>query len=161
LLVFPASPAKSKRAGRNSQKAPSRERSAEDRLDPGTEGSIGVADPRNLGVHVERHVELTAAGRAQDDPRLAREERGATIVRVAGHGRGLAALGEDAVEEGPQVGVEAVVPRDELVELAAGRDVLIFETGRAPGRERPDERAHELLLQRGDGVARAGKKARE
>src|SRR3954449_7078806 len=91
--------AKSKPRPRKSQKAATRERRAEDGLDAVAEDRVRVADPGDRGMHVERHVELAAAGRAQDHACLTREERGANVVGVARHGRRLTALGEDAIEE--------------------------------------------------------------
>jgi 23S rRNA (uracil1939-C5)-methyltransferase len=133
----------------------------EQRLDALGERRVRIADPGDGRLDVERRVERPAVGARHADARFLGDQHRAHVVGVTAKARRLSALGEDPVEERPEIGIEPVVPHAELVELAAGADVLILEAGGAAGRERAEQRAHELFVERGDGVARAGKKARQ
>src|SRR3954463_16232395 len=54
---------------------------------------------------------------------------------------------------------EAVVPGHQLVELAAGRQVLILEARRAVWRRGSEHVGDDLVVDRGEDVAHAGKEA--
>src|SRR6184192_2124073 len=80
--------------------------------------------PRYAGGHVHRCVERASAAIGDDDARLLGDQQRGAIVRVTAESFRLTLKG---VEERAQVGIEAVVPDDQLVELSAGRDVLVVE----------------------------------
>src|SRR5215208_6778204 len=85
---------------------------------------VGKAHPTHVGRHVERRGQWTAVFDGDRYAQLARDEFGAEVVRVAAQ-RGTAWA--VPLEERPQVGDEAIVPRHELVQLPASGDVLVFE----------------------------------
>ena len=66
-----------------------------------------------------------------------------------------------ALEQRPQVGDEAIVTRHQLVQLAAGRDVLILERLRLARLRRPEHRRHHFVVDRGKLGATPGKEARD
>ena len=63
------------------------------------------------------------------------------------------------VQQRADVGDEAVVSRHQLVQLAAGREVLILEARRLARHRRAEHLGHDLVVDRGEHVARAGKEA--
>src|SRR3954466_2140434 len=70
------------------------------------------------------------------------------------------ALRRHGSEEWPQVGHEAIVARGELVELAAGGDVLVLEAVRLPRRRRPERAGDDLGVDRGERVPGTRKETR-
>ena len=62
-------------------------------------------------------------------------------------------------EQRTKVGDEAIVSGEQLVELTAGRGVLILEAVRLSGGCRAERAVHDRLVDRGELVARAGKEA--
>ena len=74
---------------------------------------------------------------------------------MAAQARGQTAGGADGLDQGPQVGDQAVVPGDQLVQLTAGRRVLVLEA-RGPSRSRLHQRLHDLVVDGGQRVASSG-----
>ena len=96
----------------------------DDGLDLLAQGVVGVADPGEGGGYVEGAVEGVAVFVGEDDAGFVGDEEGCAVVGVAAEAWGFVV---DAVEEGAEVGVEAVVADEEFVELSAGGDVLVVE----------------------------------
>ena len=144
-----------------SEETPTPERGHEQRPDARRERLVRVADPGDRRLDVERGVDGPAVGRRHAYARFLGDERRAHVVGMAGEARRLSPLGEDSIEERAEIGVETVVPGDELVQLPARADVLILEAGGTTGRQRTEQRAHELLVERRDGVASAREEARQ
>src|SRR6185503_13195166 len=114
----------------------------ESRLDERTQPFVRIADPGDRCDEREGRVERTTIRRRQHDARFGRDERGRDIVRVTVEAGCFTASSEDGFEEGSEIRVEAIVPRDELVELPGARSVLILEACRAPRNWRSQNRAH-------------------
>ena len=64
-------------------------------------------------------------------------------------------------EQRPQIGNEPIVPGDQLVQLTAGRGVLILEAVRLSGRVRTQRAVDDRLVDRSKLVAGSGKEARD
>ena len=108
---------------------------------------VGEADPAHVRCHVERRGERRALLVGDEHAELARDQLGAEIVRMAAE-RGPA--GAAPLEERPQVGDEAIVPRHQLVQLPAARDVLVLERLRLARLWRPEHRRHHFVVDRGE-----------
>src|SRR5256885_11944340 len=70
-----------------------------------------------------------------------------------------ASLYHDRSHVGTQVGHETIMSGHQLVELAAGRGVLILEAKRFARRRRPERSMNDLFIHRRQYIARARKEA--
>ena len=141
--------------------SPRTKRLLQQRLDLRADVRVGVPRPRDLGLHVQRRIERPTARIGHDHAALFRDERAADVVRMARECRRQPAFGQDGTEKRTKIGDEAIVSCHELVQLTAGRGVLILEAvglSRAVGTQcAVDDR----LVDRGELVARAGKEAND
>lgn len=98
---------------------------------------VRIADEPHRGGGVEGSVEIASLEIGDDHAVSSRDGQGADVIGVTGEPL--------RSEERARVDDEPVVPRDELVELSAGRDVLIFEAAGPALVAGPQKRRVDLL----------------
>src|SRR5579885_2153179 len=96
------------------------------RLDLVAQLGVGVANPGDLAENVDRRAQSLARGVGDEHPRFARDELRREVVGMAANAERAALPAQERFDERAKVGDPPVVAGDELVELAAGGDVLIF-----------------------------------
>src|SRR5580658_4863985 len=120
---------------------------------------VGVADPRDVGVEVERSIETPVRFVGDDHAGFARDQLRTEIVRMAAQAGLKAAFEEDRREERTQIGEKSIVADHEFVELATGRQVLVFECVRFSGAIIFEGRRRDLVVDSGENVSAAGEEA--
>ena len=118
--------------------------------------TIGIADPGDFGVDVHRRVNRFAIRVSNDHAALFGDERGADVVRMAGKCWRKAACGEHWPHQRPEIGNEAVVAGNQLIELTAGRRVLVLEAVRLSRRIRTKRAEYDRLVDRRQFITRPG-----
>jgi hypothetical protein len=99
----------------------------EDWFDERADLGVRVANPCDVCFGIERRIDrFTARGR-DDYAGPFGDEFGAEVVGMAAMAGGDATLRGETLDEWTQVGDEAVLTDGEVVELAPGADVLVFE----------------------------------
>src|SRR5712692_8767748 len=116
----------------NIQQAAMRERALQERLDLPLNMTIRVACPRDVGFHIKRRSQSFSPGVRYDDAHFARNEFRAQIIRMATYAKREPSPIQQGFHQRPQIGNETIVPRHQLIELAATRKILIFEAMRLP-----------------------------
>ncbi len=119
---------------------------------------VGIAGPGDVGVGVEWAADRGAGGVGDDGAGFFGDEFRAQVVGVAAMADGRAASGDKRLDEWAKVGDEAVLAGGEVINLAAGAGVLVFEDGDFALIPRDDALA-ELFIERGEEIAATGEEA--
>src|SRR6266542_4501520 len=137
-----------------------RERVTQCRLDLRANLRISVTHPGDVRVDIQRRVQRLAMLVGHEDPKLAGDQLRAEIVWMAADAEREPPAREQRLHQRTQVGDEPIVSGDQLVQLSAGRDVLILEAVRLAGTDRAERGLHDLIVDRSQLGARAWKEAR-
>ena len=132
------------RAWHSIDQSATNKRAAQVWLDLCSDCVVRVTDPRHVGRDVERRRKRPTALVGHTHTKLARDELRAEIVRMTAKRR---ATGAPLLDERPQIGDEAIVSREEFVELAAAGDVLILERLRFARLWSANRRFHHFVVE--------------
>ena len=128
------------------------------RGEPTADGA-GTASGPGIGLEVEGSADRGARRVDHDDSRLARDQLGGQVVGMAADAEAQSARAQNRFDQRPEIRVEPVMAGDQLVELATRADVLILEAVGLALLDRTECLQDDLLVDRGELFAGAGKEA--